>query len=138
MNWLVSVMEMQCVYCTFEWLILLLERSEFLLNWVHNIVYCVMWCHLLVLLVRMFGIRNLSIRLQSWIQKRHYYSLQILANKIYELFKEIMECVLLVLILFAAEFVWNFTCYLWLNSLVKMHTHRSHFMWFLFVWQFSV
>jgi len=49
--------------------------------------------------------RNLSIRLQSRIQKGHYYSLHILANKIYGLFKEIPGYVLIVLILFTAEFV---------------------------------
>jgi len=32
MNWFVSIMEMRYVYCTFEWLILLIERSDFLLN----------------------------------------------------------------------------------------------------------
>ena len=96
MNCLVSVMEMQCVYCTFEWLILLIERSDFLLLWVHNSVCHVMWCHLFVLLIRMFGIRNLNIRLQSWIQEGHYNCLQILANKIRVLFKEIqVVCVFL-------------------------------------------
>jgi hypothetical protein len=39
-----------------------------------------MWCHLFVLLVRMFGKKN-HIRLQSWLQKGHQYSLQIFANK---------------------------------------------------------
>jgi hypothetical protein len=32
---------MQCVYCKSEWVILLLEKSDFLLNWPRLNIFCV-------------------------------------------------------------------------------------------------